>query len=84
MKQAKRSKEPHEGGKSVSEKSQDTRTSKNPFEKSSSHHTMIIEGGKSVSEKSQATHTSKNPFEKSSSHHTQYFVCVVKKRRTGK
>ena len=35
-------------------------------------------GGKSVSEKSQATHTSK----KSCSQHTEYFVLVVKDKRT--
>ena len=37
-----------------------------------------------MSEKSQATLTSKNPYEKSSSHHTEYFVRVVKDKRTGK
>jgi len=36
-------------------------------------------GGKSVREKSQATHTSK----KSCSQHTEYFVRVVKDKRTG-
>jgi hypothetical protein len=41
-------------------------------------------GGKSMSEKSQATRTSKKPFEKSSSQHTEYFVRVVKDKRTGK
>ena len=40
--------------------------------------------GKSVSEKSQATSTSKYPFEKSCSQHTEYFVRVVKDKRTRK
>ena len=40
--------------------------------------------GKSVNEKSEATRTSKNPFEKSSSQHTEYFVRVVKDKRTEK
>ena len=39
--------------------------------------------GKSVSEKSQDTYTSNNPFEKSCSQ-PEYFVRVVKDRRTGK
>ena len=41
-------------------------------------------GWKSVSEKSHYTRTSKNPFEKSSSQHTEYFVRVVKDKRTEK
>ncbi len=41
-------------------------------------------GGKSVSEKSQVTGVhQQEPFEKSSSHHTEYFVCLVKDKRTG-
>ena len=41
------------------------------------------EGGTSVSETSQVTCTNKNPFKRSSSH-KEYFVHVVKDRRSGK
>jgi hypothetical protein len=42
-------------------------------------------GRKSVSEKSQVTGVhQQEPFEKSSSHHTEYFVRLVKDKRTGK